>query len=293
MERLTERLADMAVFAAVVSSGGFTSAGRQTGLSKGAVSKAVARLETHLDARLLNRSTRHVEPTEAGRALFAYCQAVVQQADEAEQHLGEMRAGPKGILRMTAPLSFGVARISSLVPELTRRYPGLEVVLRLDDEVVDLVGERMDLALRAGPLPDSGLVARRVGRIGASIVAAPGYLAEHGRPTSPSDLKLHRCLRYGEHVHRWRLSTGEHAIGTGPAVNSTLAQLQLALAGGGLALLADYLSDEHVASGALVRVLDECTRVQTEVYAVHPYTRHVPAKVAVAMAFFAECIGDG
>lgn len=288
MLRLTERLSDMAVFAAVVSAGGFTAAGRQLGLTKGAVSKAVTRLERHLGTRLLSRSTRRVEPTEAGQALLVYCESVVQQADAAEQHLGQLREVPHGVLRLTAPLSFGVARVAPLLPELGQRHPGLGVVLRLDDDVVDLVGQRMDLALRAGPLPDSGLVARRVGRLDASIVASPEYLERRGRPSRPADLRHHDCLRYSEHVRSWSLGDGDTPIGAGPAVNSTLAQLQVVLAGGGLALMSDYLTRPHVASGALLPVLEDLAPVHTEVYAVHPYTRHVPAKVIAAIAFFAE-----
>lgn len=287
-ERLTERLGDMAVFASVVGAGGFTAAARELGLSKGAVSKSVGRLESHLETRLLSRSTRRVVPTEAGLALLAYCRNVVEQADAAEQHLGHLRAVPQGTLRMTAPLSFGIACVAPLLPGLRQRHPSLDVVLTLEDAVVDLVGQRMDLALRAGPLPDSGLVARRIGRIRASVVASPAYLDRHGEPSSPDDLIRHACLRYGEHVRAWRFDGADQPIGAGMAVNSTLAQLQVALHGGGLALLSDYLTAPHLATGALRRVLEGHGPAHTEVYAVHPHLRHVPAHVAAAVAYFAE-----
>lgn len=286
--RLTERLGDMAVYAAVVAAGGFTAAARELGLSKGAVSKAVLRLERHLDTRLLTRSTRHVAPTEAGEALLAYCTAIVHQADAAERHLGQLREEPQGLLRMTAPLSFGIACVAPLLPELERRHPRLEVALHVDDAVVDLVGERIDLALRVGPLPDSGLVARRIAVIGASIVASPLYLEAHGEPAGAPDLRRHRCLRYGEHDLHWRLRDGDVAIGRGPAINSTLAQLQAVLHGGGLALLPDHLSASHVAAGRLRRVLPALAPSPRELFALHPYARHVPAKVVAAISFFAE-----
>lgn len=294
--RLTERLGDMAVFAAVVDAGGFTAAGARLGLSKGAVSKAVGRLERHLGTRLLNRTTRRVEPTEAGEALLAYCRGVVQQADAAEQHLGRLREAPRGLLRMSATVSFGIARIAPLLPALTARYPDLQVALALDDTVVDLVGERIDLAIRIGRLPDSGLIARRLGTIRGSMVASPDYLARHGTPRTLADLAGHACLRYDEHVRSWSVPGMTVPIGPGPAVNSTLGQLQVALGGGGIGLLADYLAAPHLASGALVRVLDGEATSAIEVHAVHPYARHVPPKVSATIAFLAErladCMGD-
>ncbi len=290
--RLTERLGDMAVFAAVVDAAGFTAAGRRLGLSKGAVSKAVARLERHLGTRLLVRTTRRVEPTEAGAALMAYCRTVVQQADAAEQHLGQLRDVPRGLLRMTATVSYGIACIAPLLPALGARHPELQVALQLSDDVVDLVGERIDLAIRIGRLPDSGLIARRLGAITGSIAAAPEYLARRGVPQTVDELRGHACLRYDEHVRTWSVPGVELPIGPGPAVNSTLGQLQVALGGGGLALLADYLAAPHLASGALVQVLDGAVRSRIEVHAVHPYARHVPPKVSAAIAYFAEALGD-
>ena len=286
--RLTELLGDMAVFAEVVDAGGFTRAGHRLGLSKGAVSKAVVRLERHLGTRLLVRTTRRVEPTEAGAALLAYCRTVVQQADAAEQHLGQLREVPRGLLRMTATVSYGIAQIAPLLPALGLRHPDLQGALHLSDDVVDLVGERIDLAIRIGRLPDSGLIARRLGAITGSIVASPAYLARCGTPQSVDDLRMHACLRYDEHVRAWSVPGVELPIGPGPAVNSTLGQLQVALGGGGLALLADYLAAPHLESGALVQVLDGAVRSRIEVHAVHPYARHVPAKVSAAIAFFAE-----
>lgn len=287
--RLTERLADMAVFAAVLDAGGFTAAGRRLALTKGAVSKAVGRLERHLGTRLLHRTTRRVAPTEAGEALLAYCRSVVQQADAAEQHLGRLSDEPRGLLRLTATVSFGVARVAPLLPGLAARHPALQVALRLDDAVADLVADRYDLAIRIGRLPDSGLVARRLGAIEGAVVASPDYLARRGVPTRVEALVDHDCLRYDEHVRSWPVPGRELPIGRGIAVDSTLGQLEAALAGGGLALLADYLAAPHLASGALVRVLPE-VRSRIDVHAVHPYARHPPPKVRAALDYFAACL---
>jgi DNA-binding transcriptional LysR family regulator len=290
--RLTERLGDMAVFAAVLDAGGFTAAGRRLGLTKGAVSKAVGRLERHLGTRLLLRTTRRVSATEAGDALLAYCREVVQQADAAEQHLGRLRDVPRGLLRITSTVSFGVARVAPLLAGLAARHPQLQVALRMDDAVADLVGDRYDLAIRIGRLPDSGLVARRLGTIRGSIVASPAYLARRGTPQSIDDLREHDCLRYDEHARTWSVPGLELPIGPGIAVNSTLGQLQVALDGGGLALLADYLATPHLERGALVRVLPGQATSRIDVHALHPYARLVPPKVAAAITYFSECLGD-
>lgn len=290
--RLTERLGDMAVFAAVLDAGGFTAAGRRLALTKGAVSKAVGRLERHLGTRLLNRTTRRVAPTEAGETLLAYCRSVVQQADAAEQHLGRLRDVPRGLLRITATVSFGVARAAPLLAGLAERHPHLQVALQLDDRVADLVGDRFDVAIRIGRLPDSGLVARRLGSIRGSIVASPAYLARRGTPRTLDELADHDCLRYDEHARTWSVPGLEVPIGRGIAVNSTLGQLQVALAGGGLALLADYLADPHVESGRLVRVLGDVARSDIEVHALHPYGRQAPPKVSAAIAYLVEQLGD-
>ncbi|AXK73107.1 LysR family transcriptional regulator [Lysobacter sp. TY2-98] len=280
----------MAVFAAVLDAGGFTAAGGRLGLTKGAVSKAVGRLERHLGTRLLNRTTRRVAATEAGDALLAYCRTVVQQADAAEQHLGVLRDVPRGLLRITATISFGVARVSPLLTGLVARHPDVQVALRLDDTVADLVGDRFDLAIRIGRLPDSGLVARRLGAIHGSVVASPDYLARRGTPHTPADLVDHDCLRYDEHARTWSVPGLELPIGRGIAVDNTLGQLQVALAGGGLALLADYIAEPHVQSGALVRVLADDVRSRIDVHALHPYARTPPQKVTAAIAYFAECL---
>lgn len=292
--RLTERLADMAVFAQVVDDGGFTAAARHLGLSKAAVSKAVVRLENHLGERLLQRTTRRVQPTEVGRTFHEYCQAIVQQADAAEQHLGQLHDEPAGMLRMTAPLSFGVAQVAATLPALLARHPRLQVALLLDDGVRDLVADRLDLALRAGPLPDSGLVARRVGDVRASVVATPAYLQAHGTPATPADLARHACLRYDEHTRSWAFGRGEPVtIGRGLALNSTLAQRHAARNGGGLAWLADYLTQADVDAGRLVRVLDDHAPAPVPVFAVHPYARHVPAKVRAAVEHFTQAFAHG
>lgn len=291
--RLTDRLADMAVFAQVIETGGFTAAGRSLGVSKAAVSKAVARLEAHLGERLLNRTTRRMHPTEAGLAFYDYCQGVVQQADAAEQHLGQLRAVPRGMLRITAPLSFGIARVAPLLPALLVRHPELQIALQLDDGIRDLVHDRIDLALRAGPLPDSGLIARQVGRVRACVVAAPAYLDTHGTPLTLADLARHACLRYDDRVTSWTFDSQVAVpVGCGLAINSTLAQLQAVREGAGLALLADYLTDADVAAGRLVRVLQEQRPSAVGLFAVHPYSRHVPVKVSAAIEFFAGHLHD-
>ena len=280
---------DLLLFARIVESGSFSQAAQRVQLPKSTVSRRISLLEAKLGERLLQRTTRRVQPTEVGRTFHDYCHAIVQQADAAEQHLGQLHDEPAGMLRITAPLSFGIAQVSATLPALQARHPRLQVALSLDDGVRDLVADRLDLALRAGPLPDSGLVARHVGDVRSSIVASPAYLRAHGAPVTPADLARHACLRYDEHARTWNFGHGEPVpIGRGLAINSTLAQWHAARRGGGLALLSDYLTQDDVDAGLLVRVLEQHAPTPVPVFAVHPYTRHVPAKVRAAIVYFSD-----
>ncbi len=185
---LLQRLSDMAIFAKVVETDSFTQAAVALQMSKGAVSKAIARLEQHLSVRLLQRTTRQLKLTAEGQAFLSYCQQVVRQADQAEHHLDELRDQPVGIIRISVAVTFGSTIIAPLLPELLQRYPKLQIELDLNDRLVDLVGEEIDVAIRFGKLPSSSLIARPLTRLPIVLVAAPSYLAAQGIPQHPDDL---------------------------------------------------------------------------------------------------------
>jgi DNA-binding transcriptional LysR family regulator len=293
---LTERLSDMAIFARVVDRAGFSAAARELGLSTGAVSKAVARLEAHLGARLLQRTTRRLSPTEAGLAFHAYCRAVVEQADEAEQHLGQLQAAPRGVLRIAAPLAFGLVQVAPRLARLRAQYPEVEIELELRESAVDMVGGAFDLRLQLGEPEDGSLVARRLATSRRIVVASPDYLDSRGVPRQPEDLQQHACLRtLAASDERWRFNgrEGEREVRVvGPLrANTELALRDSVLAGLGVARLPSFLVADDLAKGRLKCLFASWTPTAEGLYACYPHRRHLPAKVRVALDFFAAAFG--
>lgn len=294
---LTERLSDMAIFAKVVDTTGFSTAARDLDLSKAAVSKAVARLETHLGVRLLNRTTRKLTPTEAGMAFHAYCQQVVTQAEEAEQHLGQLQSAPRGILRLAAPLSFGLSQLTKVLPNFQHRYPEVEVELSLVDGKIELVASGFDLAIDVGAPQDSSLIARRLTTSRNIIVASPDYLARNGTPLIPADLARHPCL-LGSCVNnsRWEfvgLGRAESVFVSGPfRINCLLGLRDAALAGQGIARLPSFCIADDLIKGSLQAVMNDWTHTPETIYAMYPHRKHLPAKVKAALDFFVQTFGD-
>lgn len=294
---LTERLADMAVFAKVVERAGFSAAARELGLSTGAVSKAVARLETHLGARLLQRTTRRLSPTEAGAALQTYCRSVVLQAEEAEQHLGQLQSAPRGVLRLSAPLAFGLVQVAPSLPQFRRRFPEVEIELELRESAVDMVGGGFDLALTLGVPEDTGLVARRVSTSRMIVTASPEYLDAHGVPGQPEDLAHHACLvRLGPQAQRWEFegAPGSSSVYVqGPLrANTEMALHEAVLAGLGIARMPSFLVADDLAAGRLKCLFADWSPKAEGIYACYPNRRHLPAKVRAALEFFDAAWGE-
>jgi DNA-binding transcriptional LysR family regulator len=293
---LTERLSDMAIFARVVDRAGFSAAARELGMSTGAVSKAVARLEAHLGARLLQRSTRRLSPTEAGLAFHAYCRAVVEQADEAEQHLGQLQAAPRCVLRIAAPLAFGLVQVAPRLASFRAQYPEVEIELELRESAVDMIGGAFDLRLQLGEPADASLVARRLATSRRLVVASPDYLDARGVPRQPEDLQQHACLRtLAVSDERWAFSgrEGEREVRVGGPLraNSELALRDSVLAGLGVARLPSFLIAEDLAGGRLKCLFAHWTPKAEGLYACYPHRRHLPAKVRAALDFFAAAFG--
>lgn len=294
---LTERLADMAVFARVVERAGFSAAGRELGLSKAAVSKAVARLEGHLGTRLLHRTTRRLSPTEAGAAFHAYCREVVAQAQEAEQHLGQLQAAPRGTLRLAAPLSLGLSQVARVLPGLQQRYPELQVELELQAQHVDMVAGGFDLQLVIGEPADSSVVARRLTTSRTILVASPAYLARRGAPKQPEDLQTHDCLLTCDaQAGGWQFDgrDGSRVVFVrGPLrANSDMALRDSALAGLGVARMPSFLVADDLAAGRLKCLFGDWTPRAEGIYALYPSRRHLPAKVRAAIEYFHESFGE-
>jgi DNA-binding transcriptional LysR family regulator len=285
----------MEAFVQVVDHGGFTDAARKMGLSKSAVSKHVSALEARLGVRLLNRTTRRVSPTEVGLAYYDRARSVLAEAEEADSMVTAMQSTPKGSLRLSAPVSFGVTQVAPAVARFLAAYPEVDVNMELDDRFVELLAEGFDLAIRIGTLADSSLKAKKLATTRTILGAAPGYLAEAGAPQTIDDLSRHRLLHYSQlsSGNSWRLKApgGEERqvrVGGRLTVNNGEALMCAAEAGLGIAQIPSFMLGDALEQGRLVEVLPDRPPDILGIYAVHPQGRFPQPKLRVFIDFMAE-----
>ena len=289
------RFGEMEIFVRAVELGGFSAAARALAMTPSAVSKLVARLEARLGVRLLNRSTRQVQLTAEGGAFYERSVRLLADLAEAERGAAANDA-PRGRLSVNANVPFGEAALLPLVPTFLERYPDISLDIVLTDEVIDLIEHRTDVAVRAGPLKSSSLVARKLGATRKAILASPAYLAKRGVPRTLADLAEHNCLGFNRTrtLNGWPLLDGGKLV-TVPAVGNTQvsdgASLQrLAVAGVGLARLALFHARDDIAAGRLVPVLEEFNPGDLEeIHAV--FLGHggwLPARVRAFLDFLVE-----
>lgn len=286
------KLDAMALFALVAREGSFTAAARQSGLPKSTVSQRVAELENTLGMRLLHRSTRRLSLSEAGQVYLQHCLVMLDAANAADAALSRLRDTAVGNLRITAPEASGTLLLPPLLAAFSLRYPGVTVECVISDAQLDLIAERIDLALRTGELGDSSFVSRRIGPVGRVLVASPAYLAREGWPQTPADLSRHRLLLH-DVLPVWPLA---HA-GDTVRINASQAVLrannlntlrQLALAGAGIALLPRFMVREALQNGALQGVLPDNPPPDNHYYAVYPGRSHRPAALTALLDFIDE-----
>lgn len=285
-------LADLETFVAVADAGGVSSAARRLGLPKSIVSRRVSRLESELGATLLTRTTRGAALTEAGATFREHAARVCREMEAARDSIAP-ESDVRGLLRVSAPLSFGPSHIAPVLAELARRHPNLQVHAGYTDRRVDLVAEGFDAGIRLGYLTDSSLLARRIRSFRARIVASPAYLAAQGAPATPDDVANHPALMQG--TESWRFMIGKrvravHPQGRFKADNGE-ALVAAALAGLGIAALPDFLIDEHLATGALVPLLIGHPLPEGGLYVVRPPGSHPPRKVRLLTDILIEKFG--
>ena len=287
-----------AVFAKVVETGSFSRAAAELGLSKATVSKAVGRLEARLGASLLNRTSRRVSPTEAGRASAAIAARLLAEAEAAEAAALSQSATPQGLVRLAAPMSFGLAHVAPILPELLLAHPGLRIDLHLSDEQVDLVGGGYDLALRIATLVDSSLKARRLCQVRRLLVGVPAYFARHGRPAHPRELAGHTCLGYAylPDPDRWRFvnASGEEEVVVPSGqlrANNADALGPALLAGLGVAVQPEFTVWEDIAAGRLEAAMPDWSLPSIALHVVTPPGGPRPARVAATIAFLVDRLG--
>ncbi|KFC69054.1 Transcriptional regulator, LysR family [Bosea sp. LC85] len=289
------RSGEMEVFARVVELGGFSAAARAFRMTPSAVSKLVARLETRLGTRLVNRSTRKLQLTPEGGIFYERSIRVLADLDEAERSASSSES-PSGRIRLNTNASYGTHILAPVVPEFLARYPGVTLNIVQTDAIIDLMEERTDVAVRAGPLKSSNLIARKLGATRMTIVAAPSYLERFGEPRSVAELESHNRigLCYARTIEGWPLLDDGQAV-TVPIVGSTQtsdgeALRHLAVAGVGLARLATFTVREDIRAGRLRPVLEESNPGDLEeVHAVYlGQGGPLPARIRALLDFLGE-----
>ncbi|QRM42986.1 LysR family transcriptional regulator [Rhizobium sp. BG4] len=283
-----------AMFAKVAEERSFARAAKALGVSTATVSRGVSRLEERLGARLFNRTSRQLSLTEFGSRLADRASRIFSEAEEIENAARELSSRPRGLIRLAAPMSFGVRWLAPILPDFFEQYPDISIDLHMSDASTDLVGEGFDAALRIAVLPDSSLVARRLAPVAPFIVAAPSYLERYGCPQHPRDLEAHHLMGYAYRPRQdiWRLKSreGEEISITpnGPlrATNSE-ALIPMALRGLGICELPEFMVSEYLADGRLKAILTDWTLPSGALYFVTPSARSRPAKIEVLAEFCA------
>ncbi len=292
------RLDELEVFVRIVDTGSLSGAARALGVSKAHVSKRLAALEDRLGARLLQRTTRKVSLTDAGRSFYDRAGTILRDLEEAERAVVSLQSAPRGLLRMSVPMSFGQRYVLPLALEFMRRHPELAVEISFSDRRVNLVEEGYDLAVRVGTLGDADVVRRRIAPTRNFLCATPAYLDAHGTPRTLADLRSHPCLLYvfESEVGVWRLqgADGEEAVRlSGPLLtNYGEAILDAVRLGLGVALLPDFYVAEDLRSGRLAAFLTGATDSgERGIWALYPHHRHLSAKVRLFVDLLAERLG--
>jgi DNA-binding transcriptional LysR family regulator len=281
---------ELQTFVEVADAGGVSPAAIRLGVSKSIVSRRLARLEAELGVQLLARSTRGAALTEAGATFRDYAARVCAEIDIARETIlpaGDLR----GRLRIAAPLTFGPTHFAPALAEMARRHPKLHIQTSYSDRFVDLIAEGYDCAIRVGYLQDSNLVARRIGAINGKLVASPDYIKAHGAPETPEELVAHQALMQG--VESWQFLDGDKIITVRPQgrfkADNGPALVSAATAGLGIAYLPDWLTAEHVASGALVPIMTRYPPPTAGAYVIRPPGQHPAGKIRVLTELLAEC----
>src|SRR5579872_5771775 len=281
----------MAVFAKVVESASFAAAARHFDMSPAMVSKHVRRLEERLGVRLLNRTTRRVSATEVGQSYYERCLRILSEVEDAERAAADLQAAPRGLLRVTTSVSFAAHQLAPAIADYLVAYPDVSIDLILKHNFVDLVEERIDLAVRLGQLSDSSLITKKLYAVEMVLCASPGYLAAKGTPQKPRDLVGHNCLIYTYAAGRAWTFTGPDGkaevihISGHVLANSGDALLAFALKDTGIVLAPDYLVAHELGAGRLIRLLPEYNTPATPVYAVYPHSSFLSAKTRTFIDF--------
>jgi len=306
--RAMDVFASVKAFVAVADKGGFAKAAREAGAATSSIMRQVDALEEHLGAILLNRSTRSVTLTPAGEAYYAQAVRIVSDLDEANRSVSELHGPPRGLLRVSLPVAFARLHVAPIVPEFIKSYPGIELELLMTDSFVNLVEDRVDLAIRIGSLESSSLIARRLAPHRRVLCASPDYIRTHGEPRAPADLAKHNCLTFsystGDRTWRFAKSGRDEQVRVRGNLRANHSETlrEAALAGLGLILMPTWLIGGEVKHGRLRAVLAEwqaevgrqsaASRQERGIYALYLAERRASAKVHAFTEFMIKRFGS-
>jgi len=290
-------LEGLAIFAKVAEARSFAAAAAELKLSNATVSKAISRVEAKLKTRLINRTSRRIALTEAGRQLSARASHILAEGEAAEDEALARSSAVRGLVRLSAPMSFGVLHLAPLLPEFLAEYPEVSIDLHLSDATVDMIGDGFDAAIRIAVLPDSSFIARRLCRMARYLVGSPNYLLKHGRPTHPIHLAEHVCITYSHNAksETWRFThkSGKSATvrPSGPLrVNNGDAMMPALLAGVGLGVLPEFILHDALEAGTLERLLADWSLPSGSVYWLTPPGGLRPKRIDVLGDFVAQSL---
>ncbi len=275
----------MSIFKRVVEAGSFSAVARETGISQPTVSKHIAELENRLGTKLLNRSTRQLSVTEAGKEYYERCSLIIGDLEALESSVGQYHTTATGTLRVNVPVTFGRMYLLPILWEFMNQYPDLKLDLVMDDGYIDLVKAGVDLAIRIGPLPDSTLIARKIGHSPRVTVASPEYLLKQGEPKILEDLKDHDCIVYTFLTtgNEWHFNNGADKLRVYGrfSASSPDAILQAVVAGIGIAVTPLWLVTDMLKAGKAKLILTEYNPTPLEIHAIYPDRRFVPGSVGL------------
>lgn len=289
-----DKLTSMLVFCRVATSGNFSQAARELRISPAMVTKHIASLESLLSIRLLNRTTRKVSMTEAGESYLRLCQNLLSDIEEGESSLSELSHHPSGTLRLAAPIDFGILRLPPAIAGYLQRFPDIRIDINYQDRKVNLVEDGFDIAIRIGALPDSSLVAVPLMKQQLLCCASPDYLHQQGRPKHPTELRKHNCLTYSYSStnNDWHFRKGgeSHAIKASGRLNANNGRAMAAVAaqGVGIILKPQFIVQDFIDRGELVAILEDYELPRSDVYAVYPHRRFLPAKMRSFIDYLKE-----
>jgi len=284
-----DRIAAMKIFVRVVRKGSFTAVALELNSTQPTISKKINQLEKELGVKLLRRTSRDQELTEAGQEYFERCQKILDDIDETESIVRNQRASPQGVLRITAPVDFSNSILAPLLKKFLATYPDIKIDLILDNREIDLVAEGIDVAIRVGELRDSGLFAKSVAQSHLSVVASPDYIERYGMPKNPQDLAQHNCLLYALH-NDWDLIKDDNdssvTVSGNIRCDSGNMILNSALIGSGLAILPYWLVYQLLETGGLVQVFSDAKPIFIPINTVYIDKKYLPLKVQSFINFF-------